>query len=213
VAVVVLAVLLSALFGSFNALLTSAEHIEHSVVRFEAANDCLRRMIGDLNALHVRLPPSYQKPQLNSDPDPYRFVGESGGGGMLSRLRFASLAHFPMKHENEEGLAEIEYVTQENGDGLLTVRRKDRLLAAIGNDSRQRSGLLPDPVICDQLKAVFLTYFDDEGRERQSWDSESATFGYATPSAIRIKFALAGQKSSQPMETVVTLPVRREKID
>ncbi len=212
VAMVVLAMLLSALFGSFNALLTSAGHIEHSVERFEAANDCMRRMIGDLNALRVNLPPSYQKPQLNSDPDPYRVVGESGGGGMLSRLRFASLAHFPMAQEKEQGLAEIEYVAQENGDGLMTIRRKDRLLAAADSGSRPASPLSA-PVICDQLKDATFSYLDQEGEARERWDSEAATFGYATPAAVRIKLVFAGYNGLQPMETMVTLPARREKID
>jgi hypothetical protein len=118
-----------------------------------------------------------------------------------------------MERENEEGLAEIEYVARERGDGLMTVRRKDRLLAAAGKNDPQQVGTFSDPVICDQLKALSLTYFDDEGQERERWDSETATFGYATPAAIRIKIEMAGEKGSQPMETVVTLPARREKID
>jgi prepilin-type N-terminal cleavage/methylation domain-containing protein len=212
VAMAVLGVLLSALFGAFNALLTSAEHVEGSMTRFEGSNDCLRRILGDLGALQVSLPPAYRKPQASSDPDPWRFVGESDGGG-LSALRFASLAHFSLERESAPGLAEIVYHATQGGDGLVTITRGDRLLAAAALDGPGRSASSPEAVICEGVETVALSFFDADGQERERWDSESASFGYATPSAVRIRIVPAERSAGRTVETVVTLPARREKID
>jgi general secretion pathway protein J len=56
-------------------------------------------------------------------------------------------------------------------------------------------------------------FYDKEGIEFDVWDSDSEEFGYATPKAIAIKLELAKNAASHTFETMVSLPISREKTD
>ena len=43
-----------------------------------------------------------------------------------------------------------------------------------------------DPVLCEKLKSLVFTYYDNEGEAHDTWDSESEDVAYATPKSINI---------------------------
>jgi general secretion pathway protein J len=56
-------------------------------------------------------------------------------------------------------------------------------------------------------------YYDEEGTEYDIWDSDSADVDYSTPRVIKITLEIGDDLSFLPFETMVTLPVFREKIE
>jgi len=70
-----------------------------------------------------------------------------------------------------------------------------------------------DPALCKYVKSLSFKFYDKDGIEFDVWDSDSDEFGYATPKAIAIKLELANKTASHTFETMVSLPVSREKTD
>jgi general secretion pathway protein J len=67
--------------------------------------------------------------------------------------------------------------------------------------------------LCEDVKALTIKYLDHEGEEYDVWDSDDETYEYATPKAVKIKLELETGSDSLLFETMVTLPLFREKID
>ncbi len=199
--------LITILFGSFNFLLSSGEAIKESEIYYEMGKTCLERMADDLETIHVSVS-EYIEPDFTEEPDIFRIVGESSyaGADSFSTLRFASFAHLPMGQSQQEGIAEIVYYVQETSDRQYVVRRRDRLKL---DEEFEESNM--DPILCERVKSLQFTYFDQEGEEQQTWDSESFEEDYETPKAIHILLELGDEENTYTFETAVSLPVWREK--
>ena len=70
-----------------------------------------------------------------------------------------------------------------------------------------------DPVLCEKIKTLAFTYYDEEGADYEIWDSESPDFKYATPRAIRITLEIGDEEEFQIYHTKITLPVYRGKME
>ena len=70
-----------------------------------------------------------------------------------------------------------------------------------------------DPVLCENVKSLVFKYYDQEGSEYDVWDSDSADVDYSTPRAIKITLEIGDDSSFLHFETMVKLPVFREKIE
>ena len=148
---------------------------------------------------------------LDQPPDPYRFVAtvsDTGGTGFAQNLRFTSRAHVGFEKSFREGIAEIIYYIKAGDDGHLTLKRADNLYPYPEFEEKGS-----DPALCKHVKSLSFKFYDKEGTEFDVWDSDSDEFGYATPKAIAIKLELANKAASHTFETMVSLPVSREKTD
>jgi general secretion pathway protein J len=210
IAVFIFAILMSTVFISFSPLLGNADQIETSLDTFTMAKSCLDRIVGDLQSIHVALPPHYKSPGLDDPPDPYRIVGDTVLTEVetFSRLRLASLAHIPLRGQRRPGIAELVYYVQETGGADYVLRRSDRL--DLTAEFEEDPG---DPVLCESVRAFKITYLDHENESYDQWDSESEDFGYATPMAVAIALEVADATGSRFFETMVHLPVRRGEIE
>ena len=165
-------------------------------------------MIMDLKSIYLTLPPGYSPPALGESPELYRIVGESidAQGTAFPRLRFTSLSHISFGGKNENGIAEIVYYVQTKEDGSYVLKRADKLYPY--GKFEEKPG---DPVLCRDVKSLTFKYYDNDDTEYDLWDSDSEDFGYSTPKAIDIRLELAEGSDSLTFETMVNLPVYREK--
>jgi general secretion pathway protein J len=184
VAVLIFAIVMSTLFTTFNAFLVSAETVKNEVVYTEMINNVFKRISLDLESLFVLQPPAYQKPEFNSDPDIYRFVGQetSVGQTSVSSLMFASLCHIKFNDDPRQGIARIRYYLKPNENDLYTLYRSDAL-----PPFAEEMESCYDPVLCRDVSGFDIVYRDGNGDEYRSWDSDDPAFAYTFPESIDIK--------------------------
>jgi len=209
VATAILAIVVTTVLASFNSVFSTTEVLDESAEIYEMAKSCLKRMALDLKSIHVTRRPLYKPPELDQPPDPYRLVAsvqDTGGMGFAQNLRFTSRAHVALEQSARAGIAEIIYYVQPREDGLLTLKRADNLYPYPAFEEKGS-----DAVLCKYVKSLSFKFYDQEGNELDVWDSDSDEFGYATPKAIGIKLELGKKAALHTFETMVSLPVFREK--
>lgn len=211
VATAVLAIVVTTVLASFNAVFSTTEVLDDSADIYAMAKNCLKRMALDLESIHVTQRPIYKPPELDQPPDPYRLVAsavDTGGTGFAQNLRFTSRAHVGFEKIFRQGIAEIIYYVKAGDDGHLTLKRADNLFPYPEFEEKGS-----DPALCKYVKSLSFKFYDNDGIEFDVWDSDSDEFGYATPKAIAIKLELANKTASHTFETMVSLPISREKTD
>ncbi|MEZ4527283.1 MAG: type II secretion system protein GspJ [Desulfobacterales bacterium] len=210
----IFAIVVTTIFGSYQAVFSKTGAIQEGIDVCEMMNNCLGRMTEDLKSAYVDLPPGYAKPKFDSEPDPWRMVGDAyyTGSGSFSRFRFASSAHMSFSDDTRTGIAAIVYYVSRTRDDVYVLRRSDSLPPypkfPLGFEEKAA-----DPVLCDNVKSLKFIYYDEEGQEHENWDSESQEFKYATPSAIKITIETGDESHSVFFGTTVKFPVFREKTD
>ena len=211
VATAILAIVVTTVLASFNAVFSTTTVLDESADIYEMAKNCLKRMALDLESIHVTQRPIYKPPELDQPPDPYRFIAaveDTGGTGFAQNLRFTSRAHVGLEKSFRAGIAEIIYYVKAGDDGHLTLKRADNLYPYPEFEEKGS-----DPALCKYVKSLSFKFYDEDGVEFDVWDSDSDEFGYATPKAIGIKLELANTAAAHTFETMVSLPISREKTD
>ena len=208
VAIFIFAIIVTTLFGSHNLIFSNVKNIHEGMGVYEMAKNCLSRMILDFESAHVSASFGYKPPGFNEAPDLYRIVGDGSYAGdkRFSKLRFTSLAHLPLERHDRGGIAEIVYYVQVDDARGYVLKRADTLYPY---EPFEEKGI--DPVLCEGVKSLSFIYYDHEGREHELWDSDSDEFEYTTPRAIRIRLEIGDESSARLFETMVTIPVSREK--
>ena len=203
----IFSIIATTIFGSFRAVFSTTETLHSGMEAFEMVSGSLDRMTSDITSACVATSPGYFPPKGENPPDPYRIVGDSGPlvEGDFARLRFASYAHLPMGKERPGGIAQIVYYVEPAEENRYVLKRADHLppypdLEEPGND----------PILIEGIKSLKFLYYDTEGTEHETWDSESQEFKYATPTAIRIRVEIGDDSGSFFFETMVNLPIVRE---
>ncbi|ABW66845.1 hypothetical protein Dole_1035 [Desulfosudis oleivorans Hxd3] len=207
VAIAVFALLTTAMYGGLNSLLGNAESLSRSAVAYDSARSCLDRMARDLRSVYVAVPPAYETPGFDTDPDPYRFV--ANGIGQDVRMRFVAFSHVPLDRGlTAEAGRIVYYLYTPEGRDTRVLMRNDRVLQY---DADTEEG--QDPIVCENIASLDLLFYDGNGREYDRWDSDSSEFDYATPRAVGIQLVLDADGRRYPFETIVDLPVYREPVE
>ena len=207
IAIFILAVVVSLVVSAFNGIFSNADHINLGSDLYEMGTASLDRMAADLEAIHVLRYPRYSPPDMSDEkPEIYRVKGEtrSVGGHTFAWLRFTSMAHLPLNHDTQEGIAQIIYYVQQTTEGDFVIRRQDKLYPYPDFEESDT-----DPVLCEQVRGFSLIYYDAKGREYETWDSQSDDTEYGTPRAIGIKLVLGDETAPYTFGTQVALPVYR----
>lgn len=208
ISIFILSIVISVVFGAFNTVFSTSNRIaEGSAANFEMAKNSFKRMIEDLVSIYVSPYPLYKAPELDSEPDPYRIVGETvdEGESSFGRLRFTSTAHCSFQNKVSDGIAEIVYYVQKTDGDTFTLRRSDRL-----EPYRPFEPSDKDPILMDDIRSLSFVFYDHEGEAYDQWDSEQEIQGYSTPSAVRIQMVFKKGEDAPVWETKVLLPVFRE---
>jgi general secretion pathway protein J len=209
-AIFILGLLLTTVYGSFNRVLSDVEAIDTDLIMHEAVNTCFVRMAQDLKSVYISMPPRYSTPEFDSIPDPFRLIGQPGEteDRLFEKLRFASSAHLPIDKTFPWGIAEIVYYVEADGQDEYVLRRSDRT-----DFEYQDKANAYNPVLCKNVRSLKFTYYDKEGKEYEFWDSEDTEYGCATPSAIDIELGVGKTDPPFVFKTSIKMPVYREKIE
>jgi general secretion pathway protein J len=209
-AIIILGLVVTTVLASYNAVFSTMDALESDSDIYEMAKTCLKRMTFDLESIYVARPPIYKKPEFDDEPSDFRVVGlsEDLSGTGFAGLRFTSRAHLPLENSPRGGIAEIVYYVQTREDGSPVLKRADNLYPY---PEFEENGA--DPTLCEHVKSLAFTFFDDEGGDSDAWDSESDSFEYATPRAIGIELEIGDETRSYTFKTLVHLPVYRQKIE
>jgi len=208
VAIFIFAIVVTTIFGSFNSVFSKGEELQTDVAVYEMARRCLSRMTADLAQIYVAQRPAYVPPATSDEEDPYQVLGEEvlRGSAGFARLRFASRAHLPMGAPPGGGVARIVYYPDEAADGSLVLRRSDQPDPAPDFEESPA-----DPIVCENLRAMTCTFFDEDGNPHEGWDSDAAEHGFGTPVGVGIKLEIGDDQRAAVFETRVALPVFREQ--
>ena len=206
IAIFLLAVVVSTMFGAYTDIFHTIKITENDTRLYKMAKKCLERVLMDLESIYVASPPIWKKPGINDDdPDPYRIVGDfsEAGDSNVSQLRFTSFAHVPGYGESrKEGIARIVYyaAVHDQDENNILLKRSDSL--DIKEEFEEKE---TDVTICEWVKSFQLTYFDEEEEYQDTWDSESKSNEFATPRAILIKLEVTDPKldDSSDVEPIV----------
>jgi general secretion pathway protein J len=211
ISIFIFSIIITTIFASFRSVFFSADKIDVGLDTYGMAGSCLNRISLDLSGITIAQPPEYAKPEIDSPPDPYRVVGDQSevSGADFPRLRLASRSHVPLDGSAHESIAEIIYYVSEDDENGYILRRSDLLYPY--TPPEEQAG---DPVLCERVKSLVFTYYDNEGTAHDTWNSESKDASYATPKAINILLEVGEEDSvSMVFETMVMLPVVREAMD
>jgi len=187
IALLLVGILLTTLFAASRGLLHQIQPVTRQTRMGQLAAAALNRFQVDLSQVVISMPPAYRRPQFNTDPDPYRIVGQNDTalGKTLAQLQFASLGHFPETTGPQEGVARIVYYVSETQSGEKVLRRSDRLFPY--GEFEPQPG---DPVLCRHVDEFAIFFSGADGEEVESWDSESKSSRFSTPPAMRIVLTL-----------------------
>lgn len=210
IAISIFAIIATTIFGSHNFVFSSAKAVEEDITVYEMAKSCISRITDDLQSLHVCLPPEYTPLDSDDEEDPFKVTGKIVDAGIesFSRLVFASRAHVSFEKNIQEGIARIVYYVQNSDESRYVLRRADKLYPYEPFEEKKS-----DPALCENVKSLVFKYYDEEGSEYDTWDSDSADVDYSTPRAIKIKLEIGDDSSFLLFESMVKLPVFREKIE
>lgn len=217
-AIFIFSIVVTTIFGSFNAVFSSSDKLHQGSDLYEMGKNCLARMVADLREIYVTRSPLYAKPGFDDPPEPYRFFGDSSYtvDGTFSRMRFTSFAHLPFGENQEEGIAEIIYYVSLTREGEAVLRRADTLFPYERFTDNRLEERASDPILCERLKSLRFSYFDEEGTEYEYWNSESDEFDYAAPRAVKITLEIGDPETdlaSLFFETMVPFHTFRDKLE
>ncbi len=210
IAIAIFALLVSIVMGSFSGVFSHSEELAIARNNSAMARSCLMRMTTDLANVFVEKPPFFKLPETSQEPSLFRFVATDGAESAetQARLQFASRAHVDFSGEGSEGIAIIRYYLETTGDDgadpVYRLRRADAM--ADGGELPELSG---DPILCENIRALKISYIDAQGESSDEWDSSSPDYGYATPRIVRIRLELAAAENVDVFQTAVRLPLWR----
>jgi len=210
VSILIFSILMSTLFSSFKAFIISSEYVKEDVTQGEKIRNVLKRINMDLGSLVVLQTPRYKKPEFNSDPDPYSFIGqeETMGQTVFSSVVFTSLAHAMLGTDQRAGAARIAYYLKENQNNTYDLYRADSLFPF-----PEELESCADPVLCRDISGFELVYTDFNGDEHRYWNSDDQEFKYTFPTSIDLKITLGSGESQQVFETAISMVSGREPIE
>jgi general secretion pathway protein J len=212
ISILIFSIIITTVFASYRSVFFSSGKIDASLDLYGMTGSCLNRISLDLSGIAIAQVPEYAKPGFDSTPDPYRVVGDRSdlSGADFPRLRLTSRSHVPLDGSAHESVAEIiYYVSEDEEGGGYMLRRSDRL-----SPYERPEEQADDPVLCEKLKSLVFTYYDNEGEAHDNWDSESEDLAYATPKSINIRLEVGVEGSvSMVFETMVMLPVVRDALE
>jgi general secretion pathway protein J len=213
-AVFIFGITMTTLFGSFNAIFGNIAHMEGRSTGYDTLKTCLDRINEDLASFYVtplELYPLYHSGNDVTRPDLHRVLGEivSSGERTFSKLRFSSYAHLPFENDTRKGVAQVVYYVQFE-EGRYRLKRGDKLYPYGPLEEYPFDKSNPDPVLCNDVQSFSIVYYDGDGKEFESWNSDADEYGHATPKSIGIKLVFGEPENTLTGGIIVSLPVFRQ---
>ncbi|MBN1106592.1 MAG: prepilin-type N-terminal cleavage/methylation domain-containing protein [Deltaproteobacteria bacterium] len=174
VSVGILAVVLVSLYSAYTSQVEAIQLVEHRGRVQQVARIVLDRMQKDLES-------AFPGRQVSSTGAALGLIGDE------HRLDFTTLTHLALVPGNvPTDLCEVGYRVEEDpdGEGLTLIRRDDPIpdedLTEGGHSQELTRG----------VTGFDLAFYDNEGREHETWNTLTAGKGQGLPSLVRIRLAL-----------------------
>jgi prepilin-type N-terminal cleavage/methylation domain-containing protein len=200
IAIAILAVVMATIYAAFSGTLTVIKELDDDSRTYSMARMTLDRMNRDLSSL-----------QRFGDG----FVLQSGKNTMGSRefgsLAFWSAAHLAFGEDELSGSpASIAYFVKEDKNGGFSLWRSDVAETRPSPDQKADAGV----IICQNLQAINFKFYDESGREDDSWDTASSSDLQKgkPPVLVQIELVLANARDVEKPYKFITrifLPVRK----
>lgn len=201
IAIFILSVVMTTVYVSYSSVLKTSRDMEEELAAYKMARTTLDRLVKDLSSL-----------QASSGAFDFRAAGQT-----IRRRDFHSLAFWAASHldftENQgaERPAAIAYSVRENdtNDGF-SLWRSDTP-GGKPDDIRDKDRGF---VICRNIEAFRLTFYDTAGSESDAWDSSARLQGREgkAPKIVKIELAVANPHNPERPYTFMTKvlhPVKR----
>ena len=207
-AILIFGIMMTTLYSAFHIQFFNTEAVGQNMQVYETAQACLSRMRTDLTSIYVTERTAYNSEETKEKPDVYRVIGQytEASSGSEAKLRFTSHAHTEIATRMSGGIAEIVYYMDPLEEGRYFLRRADYNVFEAPEEVDGQ-----DPVLCDNVTSMKFLYYDEDGREHDTWDSDADRFGFATPRAVRIQLEIGSEERTDRFETLVSFPVYRDK--
>jgi len=185
IALAILALVVSSLYGAYSGTLDTTEMVESIRDVDQVARLALMQMVNDLKSLY------YQKAQGEDTESPYTFGGiteAEGEGGEIVAFATTSRLDFDLTFPSQR-INRVSYIMEKQPDNekLFRLVRKELPFADLSGEKQE---ILVE--IADGVESLSLTYFNEDGLQFSQWDSESEGL---LPRLVHIRLQMAGDKS------------------
>lgn len=200
IAIFILSVVLSTIYASYAGTLRIIHELQDESRFYKTARMTLDRMTRDMTA-------------LSRSGREFIFISQKK---YIARREFSNLTvwsagHLAFEDDDASGaLASITYFVREAADGSVSLWRSDVAGPKPAAYPEDGGGL----ILCPEIEALKMTFYDETGREHDSWDT-AATFAIQkgkAPKLVRIELSLANAKRTEKpykFMTQIFLPVRK----
>lgn len=189
IAIVIFSVVVAMVYGSYNMTFRVISNADAHSVYGERARITMERFVEDLESYH-----GGQGGSITGETESF---GEYRGDA----VRFTTRSHLIFhKSQLPVGYATVLYSVEEGEDGMLRLYRAD-IPHYPGTDiDDEEKGFL----LCDGLREVAITYYDEDGNETDSWDEPQKA-----PFMVQLRIGFAheeGETETIYFSTGVALP-------
>jgi prepilin-type N-terminal cleavage/methylation domain-containing protein len=200
IAIFILGIVLSTIYVAYSGTLTVVRELDDDSRAYAMARITLDKMSGDLSSL-----------QRFGDAFVLQSEKRRIGNREFGSISFWSAAHLAFEEELLSGYpASIAYFVREDKDGGLSLRRSDVAGAEPAKDKQTGGGI----IICENVQALNLIFYDEGGQYYDSWDtaSSSASQKGKPPVLVQIELILKNARDAEKPYKFITrvfLPVRK----
>lgn len=200
IAISILSVVLTTVYAAYSGTLKVISELDEDSRAYQMARITLDRMSRDLSSL-----------QRFEDGFVLRSKKNAIGSREFGSLILWSAAHLAFEENELSGSpATVAYFVRENKGGGFSLWRSDRAGARPSPDQAETDGM----IICEDLQALNLKFYDETGQEFDAWDSASVQTAQRgrPPALVQIELIMASVRDAEKpyrFTTRVFLPVRR----
>ncbi|MBN1365092.1 MAG: prepilin-type N-terminal cleavage/methylation domain-containing protein [Syntrophaceae bacterium] len=180
IAIFILSLVMTTVYVSYTGILENSRQLEEEGEIYRMARTSMERLINDLSSLQT----SAGSFNLHAEK-------KKSGNNEFHFISFWSASHLALGENESEGRpAEISYYVRENYDGKgFSLWRADVPGTKPDETKKAEGGF----IICRNIDAFRLTFYDVNERENDSWDSTSGNM----PIAVKIELFLTNDSDLQ----------------
>jgi general secretion pathway protein J len=212
IAIFIFSVVLTTIYTSYTGTFRVIDETESQAKTYRMARIAMERILEDLESVYIPEREEYTKSGEESFK-PFQFVGEDREikGRCADTLRFISRAHINLSGQEQDlGAAEIGYYVKENGEGEdFALYRIDRPVFEEAFPSEEETGGF---VLCERLVSVNFTYYEENDKVVENWDSASDALKDKIPKMVSISLEFVNSADPEtPLRfmTSVALPIEQ----
>ncbi|NUO50110.1 MAG: prepilin-type N-terminal cleavage/methylation domain-containing protein [Polyangiaceae bacterium] len=201
VAIGILALVASLVYGAFDGLARARTSLDSSSERFHQGRSALSRMTREVQSAFLSLHRPIQQPGLQVS----QTIFKGTDGGRFDRLDFTSFSHRRLgfdTHESDQN--ELSYfLSPDPSSGKTDLARREA--SFIDMDPEKGGKVLV--LAYDAAMLDFQFYDRETGEWRDSWDSMGAGQLERLPTHVRIELLLNKPGSGEPLRFLTKVPI------